>query len=331
MANVSEYSDSGAPGLVTSLRTYAEGAGAIMNGSTEKRWLGLITAVCLILCLFCPGQCEAIENEDEGDRSDSLMLTILYDNTSVSDSIIADHGFSCLIESEDHTCLFDAGRVSNILVTNATELGVNYSAVEHVFISHIHNDHIGGLLNILSECNKPTLCMPVSYPRQEGESFGDQADRHFEAMLDELRPFVSEVVQREGFTCLGGDFYTTGTIDRRSYEQTLVVPTSRGLVIITGCAHPGIVEIVSQVKQRMDQDVYYVMGGFHLNRTDSAQVETIANELRRMTKYIGPCHCTGEKAKDIFRAIFREDYIEVGAGLKLELGRNGLRSVDSSL
>jgi len=92
------------------------------------------------------------------------------------------------------------------------------------------------------------------------------------------------------------------------------------LIIITGCAHPGILNIVRHTKELMKQDVYFVMGGFHLIRTDSTQVKTIAQELRKLTKYIGPCHCTGEKAQEIFKDIFKENYINIQAGLKLKLG-----------
>ena len=141
----------------------------------------------------------------------------------------------------------------------------------------------------------------------------------FRAMLEQLRPFVSEIVQNRGSVVFGGDFYTTGIIEERWYEQALILPTSKGLTVITGCAHPGIVEIVEHAKELMKQDVYFVMGGFHLLHTDSTQVTTIAQKLRRLTKYVGPCHCTGGKAQAIFKAVFAEDYIDVHAGLKLRL------------
>ena len=91
-------------------------------------------------------------------------------------------------------------------------------------------------------------------------------------------------------------------------------------MIITGCAHPGILEIVMHAKELMSQDVYLVMGGFHLIRTDSSQIKNIAQKLRKLTKYVGPCHCTGEEARAVLQDIFKDDYIEIQAGLKLTLG-----------
>lgn len=285
----------------------------------------LITSIILILSICCYGENNVVNAREKPESKENIVYTILCNNTSISDSIFADHGFSCLIEAGDHTCLYDAGNNSEKFMMNVKKIGVDCSGIDHVFISHIHNDHMGGLFDILDKCNKPTLCMPVSYPRQEGESFGEQADRDYEAMLDQLRPFVSELIQHKEFANFGDNFYTTGIIKKQSYEQALILPTSKGLVIVTGCAHPGLLEIVKRAKELMKQNVYFVMGGFHLIRTDSTQVKTIAHELRKLTKYIGPCHCTGEKAQGIFKDVFREDYIDIQAGLKLKLDERKLR------
>lgn len=283
----------------------------------------LIASAILVVCPCNYGENNVINAQEKPE--DNIVFTILCNNASMSDSIFADHGFSCLIEAGGHTCLFDAGNNADKFMTNVNKAGVDCSGIDHIFISHVHNDHMGGLFDILDKCNKPTLCMPVSYPRQEGESFGEQADKDYAAMLDQLRPFVSEIVQSQDLVNLGDDFYTAGVIDKQSHEQALIIPTSRGMTIITGCAHPGILEIVRHAKEMMKQDVYLVMGGFHLAPTDSTQVETIARELRQLTKYIGPCHCTGENAQSIFRDIFGEDYIDIQAGMKLKSDESKLK------
>lgn len=287
--------------------------------------INLITSIILILSTCCLGQNNAFIGQEKPEYNDNIVFTILYNNISVADSIFADNGFSCLIESGDYSCLFDAGSNSEKFMINVNKMGVDCSGIDQVFISHIHNDHMGGLFDILDKCNKPTLCMPVSYPRQEGESFGDQADREYETMLDQLRLFISELIQYEALAKFDNNFYTTGIIEKQSYEQSLIVPTSKGLIIITGCAHPGILEIVKRAKELMKQDVYFVMGGFHPNSIDSMQVITIAQELRMLTKYIGPCHCTAEKALQIFKDVFREDYVDIQAGMRLKLGDGKLK------
>jgi len=256
----------------------------------------------------------------EGRNStDDIVFTILYDNASAADSVIADHGFSCLIESGDHSCLFDAGRIPDKFMTNVGKLGVNCSRINQVVISHIHDDHMGGLFDILAKCNKPALYLPFSYPQLKNEPLGDQADSDFQALLDSLKPSVSEIIQKREPVKIGDKYYTSGTIEDETYEHTLIVPTSAGLVVITGCAHPGILEVVKHARELMKQDVCFVFGGFHLVSMDSSQVRAIAQELRKLIKYVGPCHCTGEKARGIFSDIFKEDYIKIQAGLKLKL------------
>lgn len=256
----------------------------------------------------------------ERPSADDVALTILYDNTSAIDSVMADHGFSCLVESRGHYLLFDAGRMADKFLANARRLGVDLSKIEDVFISHVHGDHMGGLADILAGLRKPTLYLPFSYPRLINEPSSDRADRDWLALLERFRPFVSGTVRKKEPIAVGRIGRSTGTIDDVTYEQALIIPTAKGLIVITGCAHPGILEIVVRARELMKQDVFLVMGGFHLAAADPARVQAIARELRGMTKRIGPCHCTGERAVGIFREVFQEDFIDVRAGTKLRVG-----------
>lgn len=265
------------------------------------------------------------DSKEKRESNNNIVLTILYNNKSLDSSIVADHGFSCLVESGGNVCLFDAGRIAENFATNVSKLGVNCSRINHVIISHIHDDHMGGLVDILAKCNKPTLYLPFSYPQMRGEPLGDQAEKDFKALLDSYKPLVSDIIRKKESVKIGDEFYSTGMIEDETYEQALIVPTSKGLIVITGCAHPGILNIVRRAKDLMKQDVFFVMGGFHLLRTDSTQIKTIAQELREVTKYVGPCHCTGEQAQGILKDIFKEDYIDIQAGLKLKLGEGKLK------
>jgi len=103
-------------------------------------------------------------------------------------------------------------------------------------------------------------------------------------------------------------------IEEQTYETCAHCSTSRGLIVVTGCAHPGILELVKRAKELMKQDVWFVIGGFHLVSTDTTRVKAIAQELRKLTKYVGPCHCTGEKAQGIFKNVFKQHYVEIAAG-----------------
>ena len=91
--------------------------------------------------------------------------------------------------------------------------------------------------------------------------------------------------------------------------------TGAGLVIVTGCAHPGIVEMVRRAKEVTAGEVALVMGGFHLGRASRGQIEDIIAEFRRLgVRQVAPCHCTGEKARAILEKHFGSNYLRIGAG-----------------
>jgi 7,8-dihydropterin-6-yl-methyl-4-(beta-D-ribofuranosyl)aminobenzene 5'-phosphate synthase len=263
---------------------------------------------------------DSIIGQDKPDSNDNIVLTVLYNNKSMDNSVIADHGFSCLVEIGDRALLSDTGRNADKFMTNVSNLEVDHSKISWIFISHIHGDHMGGLFDILDKCNKPQLYLPFSYPRHRGEPLGDQADRDFDSLLERLKPLVSGIIQKKESVKVGESFFSTGIIDNVSYEQSLIIQTSKGLIIVTGCAHPGIIKIVKRAKGLMEQEVYLVMGGFHLMRSEESRVRSIAQELRKLTKYIGPCHCTGEQAQGIFKDMFKEDYLDIQAGSRLSFG-----------
>jgi len=261
--------------------------------------------------------CCSLEAESRGGpiHPDSISFTILYDNEPLNDSYVADNGFSCLVEIADSSYLFDAGRIAGNLGINTEKLGIDCSRINFVFFSHLHSDHIGGLPGIIGKCNKPALYLPFSFPKTQ-----DERGRAFVVeKLENAMPLVSDTIHLKECVRLNEHCYSTGMFEDRTYEQALIINTSKGLIILVGCSHPGIDAIVRQAKSLMKRDVYCVMGGFHLVGTDSEQVKSIADELKSLTKYIAPCHCTGKKAQGIFKDVFKEDYIEIRAGLAFKV------------
>lgn len=267
----------------------------------------VLLAASLMGWAHCPGQHRFRYGED-------VVLTILCDDRSVSDALIADQGFACLIESGQETILFDAGRIPGTLIRNMDWLNLDYSDIDYVFISHIHDDHMGGLQAMLARCNKPTLYMPFSYPQLIDEPPSDRADSDWLALLDQYKSLVSALIRVKEPAPVGESCYSTGAIEQVFYEQSLIIPTSKGLVILTGCSHPGILETVKHAKKLMNRDVNMVLGGFHLVSSDPDEISKTARGLRKLTKYIGPCHCTGKHAMKIFQDVFKEDYLDIRAG-----------------
>jgi 7,8-dihydropterin-6-yl-methyl-4-(beta-D-ribofuranosyl)aminobenzene 5'-phosphate synthase len=114
---------------------------------------------------------------------------------------------------------------------------------------------------------------------------------------------------------IGHGVYTTGELGTGIIEQSLAVKTDEGLVVVTGCAHPGIVEVVRKAKALSGDEIYLVLGGFHLGGKSRRAIEGILSEFRRLgVRKVAPCHCTGEQAIKMFRQEYGEDFIQAGVG-----------------
>jgi 7,8-dihydropterin-6-yl-methyl-4-(beta-D-ribofuranosyl)aminobenzene 5'-phosphate synthase len=228
-----------------------------------------------------------------------LSVTIVYDNTAYDPNLRAEWGFAAWIEYGGHTLLFDTGGDSPTLLGNMEKLGLDPQKIEIVVLSHIHLDHTGGLEGLLDTGVRPTVYALASFPGSFKESV--QAQTELVEVRDELE-------------ILPG-LYSTGELRGGVTEQALAIETSAGLVVITGCAHPGIVRIVREAKEIVDGDVALVMGGFHLMETSQRGVQNIISDLRQLgVRQVSPTHCTGESAIAAFAEAFGEDYVQGGAG-----------------
>jgi len=114
--------------------------------------------------------------------------------------------------------------------------------------------------------------------------------------------------------------HTTGEMGDGVKEQALILDTSKGLVIITGCAHPNVTRIVAAARNHLHKKVYLLMGGFHLLRKDKAAIQAVIRNLKSQgVEQVAPSHCTGNKAIALFRKAWGDKFIEGGLGAVIEL------------
>lgn len=114
--------------------------------------------------------------------------------------------------------------------------------------------------------------------------------------------------------------YTTGQMGSGIVEQALVVETPQGLVVITGCAHPGVAEMVRRAGQISENGVYLVLGGFHLGGASRNHIAGIIAAFRELgVQKVASCHCTGDQALNVFAAEYGDDFIQNGAGKIVEI------------
>jgi 7,8-dihydropterin-6-yl-methyl-4-(beta-D-ribofuranosyl)aminobenzene 5'-phosphate synthase len=253
----------------------------------------LFPALLLALCWLPAG----LNSAQETDR---ITITILYDNTTAVDDVQSDWGFACLVEGLEQTILFDTGTKSEVLLHNANVLGIDLNQVQVIVLSHDHRDHTGALAAVLERNPGIDVYLPVSFPATYGsiiKSYG-AAPAH-----------VSKAVELFEGAAL------TGEMGDRIKEQSLILETTRGLVIITGCSHQGIVEILERAAKLHQQDIYLVFGGFHLLRHTDAQVNGIIAQFKALgVNKCGATHCTGDDAITQFREAFGEKFMPMGVG-----------------
>jgi 7,8-dihydropterin-6-yl-methyl-4-(beta-D-ribofuranosyl)aminobenzene 5'-phosphate synthase len=238
--------------------------------------------------------------------AEKLAITILYDNNQYDERLETDWGFSCLVEGLEKTILFDTGGDSAMLLRNMRKLGIDPQIVEAIVISHIHYDHLGGLAGFLEENNDVTVYLPECLP---------------ESIKDTVRVSGAELVEVREPTKVCERAYSTGELGDLIKEQALVIETDEGLVVITGCAHPGIVNVVREAKKQLKSDVHLVVGGFHLCWMNILQVRGIVDGVSKEgVEMVAPCHCSGDLARSTFEKAYGENFILVGVGRRLEIG-----------
>ncbi|MDY6791509.1 MAG: MBL fold metallo-hydrolase [Thermodesulfobacteriota bacterium] len=211
-----------------------------------------------------------------------MKITIIYDNTAWDKSLEADWGFSCLVEAWGKSILFDTGAKGNILLGNMDKLGIDPGKVDEIFISHSHWDHVGGLSDFLRK-NPVKVYIPASCPNP---GFTDQWIR----IKDSLR--------------IHQNIFSTGEL--KGIEQSLVVKQNGHTVVIAGCSHPGVGEILRAASRH--GKVNALIGGLHgFDEFDLIDhMETIC-----------PVHCTQYIQK--IKALYPEKYMEGGAGKVINL------------
>lgn len=246
------------------------------------------------------------ENSDApAGPNSAVTLTVMYDNYTHDKSLQTEWGFSCLIEGAEQTVLFDTGGDANVLKSNFKKLKIDPNKIDAVVISHMHWDHINGLEWLVKENDHLKIFLPDSAP---GET------------VRELRSKVESVTLVSEMRCICGGIFSTGTLQHNIPEQSLCLETPDGIVVITGCSHPGIVRILKKAKELSGREIRFAFGGFHLMSHTREQVEKIIEEIKLLgIEKIGPTHCTGDSAIAMFKEAWGRNYVSIGVGKKLRL------------
>jgi len=212
-----------------------------------------------------------------------MKVTIVYDNDVSKEGLEADWGFSCLLEAENiPKILFDTGTKGKMLLANMEKLDIDPSSVDEVFISHAHFDHTGGLADFLLINKKAKIYVPPSF----------------------AGPVEREAIAISEPTKIHENVFSTGELG--GIEQSMAVKTDKGLVVIAGCSHPGVGNILRAVAQF--GKVYALIGGLHGFREF---------DLLKDLELVCPTHCTQFKAE--IKSLYPKKYVDGGAGKVITL------------
>lgn len=275
-----------------------------------------------------------------------MRITVLCDNSvGPISGTLGEHGFAALIEGgRDEPVLFDTGQGLTLL-HNAVRMKKELAAVRKVVISHGHYDHAGGLMPLLQVSGRAEVfahdgifaprhrvkdtgeCYPIGIPYDRSAYEKAGATFNFSTVFREISPGImltGEVPRVTSFEKGDQGLYCDCTgqeLDLTPDDQSMVIETEKGLVILLGCCHAGLVNTFEHIAYQCGRrDVYAIIGGTHLGFCGQEQLEKTIVMLRTAgVKKLAVSHCTGFAASARLSREFPGEFQAAMVGYTLEV------------
>ncbi len=273
------------------------------------------------------------------------VLTLIENSNGEHLGLQIEHGLSFLIQTDCHQILFDVGQSAKF-IHNADVLNVNLSKTTHVVLSHGHYDHTGGFRDLVHTIgnsfelyvNRGFFSPKYAYNNGSLQFLGNNFDERFlekepitthyvEQNVVELVPqvyIVSNFDRTTDFEAVNQRFclYSGSSLitDRFEDEVALVIDNPKGLIVILGCSHPGLVNMLNTIVKRFNKPIYAILGGTHLVEADEKRLDLSFTFLQKLSPaLLGISHCTGEKAIQRLKQSHNQFFINsTGTSIKVD-------------
>lgn len=273
-----------------------------------RKWLPVTVAVIAIAAILLPRYLPR-DGKEAPQYALTLeecsgTLTILYDNNPFEERCMTAWGFSCLVELEDKTILFDTGGDPEVFAHNIEALGVDVTEIDCIVLSHEHWDHVGGIDVVLDANPDVSVYLPETVPYH---------------IKSNIRVKGATVVETSNATVICEGVATTRVLDANPDEQALIINTENGLILVTGCSHPGVENLARDALNLTGGEIYLAVGGYHLRGATRAQLDGLVEEMKELgVEKIAPTHCSGDLARLAFSEGYGDDYVEAGVGFRMD-------------
>lgn len=276
-----------------------------------------------------------------------MKITTLIENQAGEDeNLHTEHGLSVYVEVDGKHILFDTGQSGNF-IDNAKELNIDLKKLDYVIISHGHYDHSGGFERLVKEIN-PNIKLYIGngffnkkyslISEDNYEYIGNPFDESFLKEKKIPTEYINQDVinitenlsiftnfnRKKEFENTNQDMYLkeNGKYKKDIFldEISMGIKTDKGLFVIVGCSHVGIVNILDTIIQRTNMNIYALIGGTHLIKEDNEKInKTIEYIKEKNIKLVGACHCTGKQGLTMLSQQLEENFINNNTGDTLKI------------
>lgn len=274
----------------------------------------------------------------------SLKITTLVEDSRGENLTLKNiHGLAFYVESEEKRIFFDTGQ-KDYVIHNANMLGLDLSKIDEIIISHNHYDHGGGLKHLINKYGPQKIIVHEKFFREKyaikNNTFKYSGSGINEEEIRKRKCKIKKI--KNNITFLSDNFFIAANflryndfekenqhfvikkdndyeVDRFEDEIALGIKSTKGLVIILGCSHPGPVNIINHIiKETGITDIYMILGGTHLIGGDERRIINTIEHLKKFNiDYLGLSHCTGKKAEKYLNKEFPDKFFSNHTGYSI--------------